>query len=344
MKHTLRPVAAVAAAVALACSVAPVSAQKVPPPPAGTSAVVSTTNGILTLEIENSSTSNLGMWSVSTGASHPVPNSRVLYPIGTSYISFRDATASIMYGNASSATAGLTGYTYQNMSTAPGSGVVSTIPNGYRTLWTIPSWTVQQDVTLNGSAITNTNVQQTVTVCNTSTATRTYGVRYMWDWMIAGNDASFFRTRNPDGTFTSTFATFANPVFQQFEEVNNIATPAFSVFGTVGGGSLVPTPTTPEQLRYAPWGTSMGSAWDFTNTGGGSDSSTVHYWGFTTPLSLAAGACSSFTEYLATNPSAVGVTPTGPGTPIPTLSEWALILLATMLGGITVFSMRRRAR
>jgi hypothetical protein len=198
--------------------------------------VVSTTNGILVLQIENASTGDLGEWSVTTGASHPNPGQQVLYPVGTSYITFRDATASIMYGNASGAAPGLAGYTYQNMSTAPGVGVVTNLANGYRTVWTIPSWTVTQDVTINGTTLSNTNVQQTVTVTNTSAASRQYGLRFMWDWEIAGNDASFFRTRNPDGVFTSTFTTFANPTFQLFEEVNNIATPLFSVFGTVTGG------------------------------------------------------------------------------------------------------------
>jgi len=308
------------------------------------SAIVSVTNGILVLQIENSNTGDLGMWSVTTGASHPNPGQLVLYPVGTSYITFRDASAMIMYGNAGSAAPGLAGYTYQNMSTAPGVGVVTSIANGFRTVWTIPSWTITQDVVINGTTLSNTNVQQSVTVTNTSGAPRQYGLRFMWDWDIAGNDASFFRTRNPDGAFTSTFVTYTNPAFQLFEEVNNLTTPLFSVFGTVTGGPLVPAPTTPEQLRYSSWSAAVSSAWDFANTGGGIDSATEHYWGFAAPLTVAAGASATYVQYLTTNFQAGGGGPPPGPIQVPTLSEWGVLLLIALLGGIAIWSIRRKLR
>jgi hypothetical protein len=306
--------------------------------------LVNVTNGILVLEIENSSTSDLGEWTVRTGASHPNPGQLVLFPVGTSYITFRDATALIMYANTSGAAPGLAGYTFQNMSTAPGAGVVTNLANGYRTVWTIPSWTITQDVVINGTTITNTNVQQTVTVTNTSAAPRQYGLRFMWDWDIAGNDASFFRTRNPDGAFTSTFTTFPSPTFQLFEEVNNLTTPLFSVFGTVTGGPLIPAPTTPDQLRYSGWGAAVSSAWDFANTGGGIDSATEHYWGFNAPLTLAAGASATYVQYLTTNFQAGGGGPAAGPIEVPTLSEWGVLLLIALLGGLAIWSVRRKLR
>ena len=317
-------------------------------PPIGSlaepAATVTTTNGILVLEIENANTNDLGVWSVSTGASHPNPGQRVIYPVGTSYTTFRDATALIMYGNVGGVAPGLAGYTYQNMSTAPGSGIVTNLANGYRTVWTIPSWTITQDVVINGTTLSDTNVQQSVTVTNTSGAPRQYGLRFMWDWEIAGNDASFFRTRTPDGAFTSTFTTFPSPAFQLFEEVNNIATPLFSVFGTVTGGPLVPAPTTPEQLRYSAWTAAVSNAWDFVNTGGGSDSATEHYWGFNAPLTLAAGASATYTQYLTTNFQAGGGGPAPGPIVVPTLSEWGVLLLIALLGGIAIWSVRRKLR
>jgi hypothetical protein len=250
----------------------------------------------------------------------------------------------IMYGNASGPAPGLAGYTYQNMSTAPGVGVVTSIANGFRTVWTIPSWTITQDVVINGTTLSNTNVQQTVTVTNTSVAPRQYGLRFMWDWDIAGNDASFFRTRTPDGAFTSTFTTYTNPAFQLFEEVNNLVTPLFSVFGTVTGGPLVPAPTTPEQLRYSGWSVAYGTAWDFTNTGGGIDSATEHYWGFAAPLTVAAGASATYVQYLTTNFQAGGGGPPPGPIQVPTLSEWGVLLLIALLGGIAIWSVRRKLR
>lgn len=119
------------------------------------------------------------------------------------------------------------------MQSAPATALVTTIPNGFRTTYTLPNWVVVQDVAISGTTLADTNVRHSVTVTNSSAVTRSYGVRYMRDRQIAGNDASLFRTRNPDGTFTGTFIGYDAPAFQAFEEVDNIATPAFSVFGRV---------------------------------------------------------------------------------------------------------------
>jgi hypothetical protein len=301
------------------------------------------TNGILTIQVEDAG-SELGMFSVQTGASHPQPNQRVLYPIGTSYITLRDNTAQEIWTNSGGApNTGIAPYVSRSMQTAPATAAIVNTANGFQVTYTLPNWVVVQDLVLAGTTLSDTSVRQTVTVRNTSTATRSYGVRYMWDWMIAGNDASFFRTRNPDGTFTNVFQAFAPPGFQAFEEVNSLTTPAFSVFGTVQGGTLVPAPTAPDRLGYVSWGTSESAPWDFAVTGSGGDSSTVHYWGYTTALSLAPGGSTAFTEYLSTNPNAVGVGPAAPLVQVPTLSEWALIALAGLLGLFGLRAASRRA-
>lgn len=308
-------------------------------------ALVSATNGILTVQIENSSTGDLGDFTVRTGASHPHPNQDVLFPVGTSYITLRDVTSQEVWTDNGSGASNIgAGFTFHNMNVAPGApGVVTALgTTGFRTTWTLPNWTVVQDVVINGSTLADTNVRQSVTVTNTSAVSRQYGVRFMWDWEIAGNDASLFRTRNPDSAFTSTFATFASPTFQLYEEVDNATTPTFSVFGTVGGGPLSPAPTTPDQLRYSSWGTSYNSGWDFANTGGGSDSSTVYYWGFTAPLTIAAGGSATYTQYLTTQFSAAG----GGGTPVaqvpvPTLSTWGMLLLIGFVAALAAWMTRR---
>jgi hypothetical protein len=308
-------------------------------------ALLSATNGILTVQIENSSTNDLGDFTVRTGASHPHPNQDVLFPVGTSYITLRDVTSQEVWANNGSGGGNIgAGFTFHNMNVAPGApGVVTALgTTGFRTVWTLPSWTVQQDVIINGSSLADTNVQQTVTVTNTSGAPRQYGVRFMWDWEIAGNDASLFRTRNPDSAFTSTFTTFNGPTFQLYEEVDSATSPTFSVFGTTTGGPLSPAPTTPDQLRYSSWGTSFSNGWDFANTGGNSDSSTVYYWGFNAPLTLAAGASASYTQYLTTQLSAAG----GGGAPVqpvvPTLSTWGMLMLIGLVAAFAVWSARRR--
>jgi len=268
----------------------------------GTRAVNTATNGILTVSIE----STTGQFTITTGASHPKPGQTVLYPIGTSYITLRDATSSIMWFNyyGSLSNAGLTGYTAQSMlATAPVTTALGT--TGFRTTYTIPNYRIVQDVVITGTNLANTNVKHAVSVTNTSAAARTYGLRYMWDWQIAGNDASLFRTRNPDGTFTSSFSTFTAPAFKLYEEVDNAITPAFSIFGSTRDLPLSPVPTLPEQVRYCSWQSAVSSAWDFTNTGSGSDSAVCYYWGFTNPLSLAAGATATYAQYVTTQLEAI---------------------------------------
>jgi hypothetical protein len=48
---------------------------------------VTATNGILTIDYDD-----VGRFSLTTGARHPVPDSTVFFPVGTSYISVRDDT------------------------------------------------------------------------------------------------------------------------------------------------------------------------------------------------------------------------------------------------------------
>jgi hypothetical protein len=302
--------------------------------------VQTATNGILTVQIEDAG-SSAGQFTIRTGASHPLPNETVFYPIGTSYITLRDNTAQAVYANAGgTVNTNIAPYTFQSLQAAPCTSATAAVAGGFRTTYTCPNWTVVQDVVINGTTLQDTNVRQSVTVQNTSGAARSYGVRYMWDWEIAGNDASLFRTRNPDGAFTSTFVGFNAPAFQAFEEVDNATAPTLSVFGTVTGGSLSPAPTTPDRVGYVSWSDFVDAPWDFAITGGNDDSATVHYWGFAAPLSLAAGASATFHQYVSTNPSAVGVGPTQPAAEIPTLSEWALIGLAGMLALLGL----RRAR
>ena len=304
--------------------------------------VVTATNGILTVSM-NSTGAGAGQFTITTGASHPHPNEQVLYPIGTSYITLRDVTASEIWTNTSFTPSGnLGGFTSLRMTAAPATAVVVAVPGGFRATYTLPNWVVVQDVVIVGSTLSDTAVRQTVTVTNTSGVTRQYGVRYMWDWEIAGNDASLFRTRNPDSAFTSTFAAFQPPAFQAFEEVDSVTTPTFSIFGTVQGGSLSPAPTPPDKVSYVAWPTADNSPWDFAVTGAGGDSATLHFWGATAPLSLGPGASASYTEYISTVASAVGIGPPAALLPVPTMSEWMLMLMALLLAGAAFYQLRRR--
>ena len=78
-------------------------------------ALLSATNGILTVQIE----STTGQFTILTGAGHPHPNQTVFFPIGTSNITLRDATSLQMFVNCSTPAPGLAGYTSVNMCTTP---------------------------------------------------------------------------------------------------------------------------------------------------------------------------------------------------------------------------------
>ena len=303
-------------------------------------ASVTATNGILTVSMDDTS----GAFTIRTGASHPQPNQNVFFPCCTSYLTVRDATASQMLvtPNAVGVAPGLTGYTTVSM----GAPVVTALgTTGFRATFTTASWTIVEDVVINGTSLSDTNVRQSVSVTNTTGSPRQFGVRYMWDWEIDSNDGSFFRTRNPDGTFTNTPTTFNAPTFQLYEEVNNITSPLFSVFATVTGGSLTPAPTTPDQFRYSNWPSSVGSAWDYTDPATTGDSSVSYFWGFTAPITLAAGATSSFNQYVTTQLSAIGGGPTTPvQSVVPTLSTWGMLLLIGLLAAFAAWSARRRVR
>lgn len=300
------------------------------------------TNGILRVTIEDLTTDPyFGAFDVSTGPSHPQPDETVLYPFGTSFFTLRDVAAATMWVNSDDPTdPGLLGYALKNLNTDVGvtRSFAPIGTSGFRATWTLPNFTIQQDVVIVGTTLADTRVDHKVTVTNTTGAPRQYGLRYMWDWQIAGNDGSLFRTRNPDGSFSSNTVAYTAPAFQYYEEVDSIATPTFSIFGSVLNGG-----TTPEIVRYSDWPTSDDSAWGYTDPASAADdSSTVYFWGFAAPLSMAAGASASVLESISTQQSAVGGPVVSQVVPGPTGA--ALIPVALLVLLVGYWALRRSAR
>lgn len=260
------------------------------------------TNGILTLELDPGNSE----FSIYTGPNHPNPDQTVFFPVGTSYITVRDFTRGEDYIND---TFGAIDATTGTIAKSMGTGTVVAIgTRGFRTTWTLPNFTVVQEVEIGGTTLTDTNVRHQVRVQNTSTASLSYGVRYLWDWQIAGNDASLSRPRFPDGTFTSTFTAYPSPNFQTYEQTDSLTNPTFTIYGSVQGGSLASPPTKPDRVAYVSWNDFVAVPWDNAITGGGIDSAIVYYWGYNTPLTLAPGASKEVRQYVSTVASGVGVT------------------------------------
>jgi hypothetical protein len=261
---------------------------------------VTATNGILTIDYDS-----VGRFSLETGSRHPVPGATVFYPVGTSYISVRDDTRKQVFINVSE----LEGPTASgDTAVQMGAGVTQTLGTlGFRTTWTLPNFKVVQEVEITGTSLADTNVRHEVSVLNTDTAPLKYGVRYLWDWQIAGNDAAIARPRNPDGPYTSVFSAYPSPTFRAYEQTDSLLSPSFSIYGTVSGGTTARPPTTPDRVAYVSWDDFVVNPWDTAITGRDIDSAIVYYWGYSAPLTLAAGATANFRQYVSTVAGAVGV-------------------------------------
>ena len=260
------------------------------------------TNGILTLEFDPTTSE----FSILTGLNHPNPKQTVFYPVGTSYITMRDFTRGEDYIND---VVGAIEPTTGTLAKSMGTGIVVAIGSrGFRTTWALPNFTVVQEVEIGGTTLIDSNVRHQVSVQNTSSVPLLYGVRYLWDWQIASNDASLSRPRFPDGAFTSTFTAYPSPTFQTYEQTDSLTNPTFTIYGSVQGGSLASPPTKPDRVAYVSWVDFVVAAWDYPITGSGIDSAIVYYWGYNTPLTLAPGASNQVRQYVSTVASGVGVT------------------------------------
>lgn len=269
------------------------------------------TNGFLTVVMEDSP-DRMGLFSVKTGDGHIPPNRNVFYgaadptpAVNTSYITFSDDTGSTMWVNAqmhAPSTPGRAGYGLESMYTQPRTftSLGTPTPRGFRVAYELPHFRLVQEVAVVGSVLANTAVRHTVTVTNTSGGARDFGLRFLWDWKVASVDSAWFRTRDPDGGFTQTFTTFANPAFLHYQESDSDTMPLFSIYGSVGEPNLLVAPTPPDELRFAAWTNAKDAAWDFTNSGAGIDSAIVYYWGKNSSINLGSGASASFTQYVTT--------------------------------------------
>ena len=266
----------------------------------GNALAAKASNGILTIDYDD-----IGRFSLETGVSHPVPRATVFFPVGTSYISVRDDTRKLIYIN-DDVISGATpsGDTVVQM----GTGTTQTLGTlGFRTTWALANFNVVQEVEITGTGLSDTNVRHEVSVVNTSGAPLRYGVRYLWDWQIAGNDAAIARPRNPDGPYTSVFSAYPSPTFRAYEQTDSLLNPSFSIYGTVSGGTTARPPTTPDRVAYVSWIDFVSNAWDTAITGRDIDSAIVYYWGYNTPLTLPAGATANVRQYVSTVAGSLGV-------------------------------------
>ena len=268
----------------------------------GWASAESATNGVLTI-IYFADTS---LYGVEIGSNHPNPSETVTYA-GASYFTVRDYTRGIDYtNNARSDPDTTTGKLSQLM----GKGtVVALSDRGFRSTWALPNFTVIQEVEILGSTLADTSVREQVSVQNTGSAPLAYGIRYLWNWRVAGNSISFSRPRFPDGAFTNVSTDYGSPNFQVSELTNSLTNPSYSIYASVQGGSLSSSATKPDRLAVAAWGDFALRPWDYPITGSDAgDSAIVYFWGYNTPMTLAPGSSNQVRQYVSTVASALGVT------------------------------------
>lgn len=288
-------------------------------------------NGFLSVEVQDAG-ADIGMFSIRTGSSHPRPEQSVLFPVGTSYVTLRDNTAQEIWTNAGTiVNTDIAPYVFRSMQAPPASTSIQNLPNGFRVTYTLPNWTVQQDVVVTGLSLADSRVRHSITISNISAVPRSYGVRNLWDWDLAGIDALQLRTLVPTGAYTQTFFAQSAPAFQAFEQVDGLAVPTFLAYGTVRDGPLDATP--PDRFGYVAWFDLFEAPWDTPIIGDALDSATVHYWGFVAPLLLVPGAAATFTQYASTSATAIGIASDAVAE-VPTLSFLALCGLALLISTV----------
>jgi uncharacterized repeat protein (TIGR01451 family) len=306
-----------AALVAVILAVSPVIAS--PKDSLGVGTVV-VTNGIYTLSVQNLlNASGIGTYTVSTGASHPIPNQSVLYggaahSPGSTYLTVRvyDTQTDYVASN------GQGGYV---INPAPGYALVhldtcfqtiQTIGNAVVTSWLTPEGLqIIQTTSIDGTTLVDSRVRVQTKVVNLSGPVdpHVFGVRYFWDLMIDGQDGSYLAARNPDGLWLGTETQWLPPAFEQFETTNDPLAPVLNVFGTVNGpASLAPTP--PDLFQFDRWPSAFPQPFNYAPTaqpiaGPGTDSAVAYFWGDdrNNAKQLVPGESLELTQYLYVPPS-----------------------------------------
>jgi hypothetical protein len=269
---------------------------------------------------------SIGRYTARTGEAHPVPSRNVLFAgessaPGTSFNSYRSFTSGLTYTQGA-----VSGGTNLNAFAPVTEPIGST---GVRTTWQVTGaddLRIVQVVNVNGTTLSDSNIEVTTTITNTGSSAAAVGIRYLWDYQIGQDDGPTFRERFPDGPARIHEAEFRPAPFQYYEiEDNEFAdptSPLYTVLGTGNGPTTVtPSPTTPTQITYGCWPEAFSTAFDYAIVPGrdvatvaspcgaarGGDNTTIYWWGRDAQSARTLGPSASVTEralLFATEPDA----------------------------------------
>jgi hypothetical protein len=282
--------------------------------PAPASGVDTATNGVYCVYVN--ATSNIGRLAIATGPAHPVPGVNLIYggssgTPGTSFNSYKSFGSGTVYTQGA-------GSTNLDSAGSPTTSLVGT--TGVQTTYTIStpdSLMITQLVKVNGTMFSDSNVEITTTLTNTSTGTPAMlGLRYLLDWQIGADDGPTMTPKTPNGATRRSETDDKPPTFQYYEITDNdlnTPTPLYTVDASaLGPLTVTPMPTTPTELAFVCWAQSVVSVFDYTvdptlnNTSaggchgsggsGGDDSAQLYWWGRDTTSALVLAPGGSITE------------------------------------------------
>lgn len=165
-------------------------------------AVQEITNGYITVEYDDTN----GSYSFRTGDLHSSPNTRILYPLSSSYDTIRTPSADYTNG-------------------VPPHGTQLGLPDSVNvgvttieTTWNVVNLgddiTISQLIEINGTTENDTNVTVTTTVTNNAVSSTDVSIRHHWDYQINTDDGPSYEPRNPDAPLTTTETDYIPPTHE----------------------------------------------------------------------------------------------------------------------------------
>lgn len=241
---------------------------------------------LVTVEIETGY-DGVGTFTVATDENHPSPGQDVLYDgvdqdPWSSYMTLFLPEQQKIYVQTNSGSYAPEGYTVFLMDNL---NPVSEVGIDYvKTTWRTPEGLlITQEIILLGDTLNNSLVEQRVTVSNAGDYPVTYGLRYMWDIMIDGEDGSVIRLWNSTGPMTdwlyneTEYNDTSDIMFWQ--TTNDENSPIFYIWGSL---RMPAGSTPPDRFVYAAWPKLFNNPWfvsvDPNQVIVGDDTGVAYYW------------------------------------------------------------------
>lgn len=289
-------------------ALATLAAALVAAPGSALATVLTATNGVYTVGVEDGSAGgnpngnlNRGRYAASTAAGHPIGGGfGLLYGIGAPQTTFNTIHS---FTTGTDYVQGSPGQTSPPsvISLSPLMAVTPLGSNGVRALRTMNApdkITVETDTVVGGTTPSDSVIEVTTHVTNDDNAPVRVGIRYLWDVQVGGDDGPMFQPVGTGAPFSTNEAAFAAPAFASWrveDNGHNFSPPTYDVLGSAAGPVAVgPAPTPPSLLEFGcfpaashqPFAYTADPSYDVSTSqslcgglGANGDSGVLLYWG-----------------------------------------------------------------